>query len=47
MTAEMRPEDLGMHELGESDEPTSAMAERHRRQLDVHCYRMLGRSKDA
>jgi hypothetical protein len=41
MTAEPQPEELGMHELDEVDEPISAMAERHRRELYVHFYRML------
>ena len=37
-----------MNDLGEVDEPAfSGMAERHRRELHVHCYRMLGSFEDA
>ncbi len=48
MSADMRLEEPGLSGLGGSgleglDEPAfSGLAERHRRELHVHCYRMLG-----
>src|SRR4051812_14682214 len=41
-------EELGVRGLGEvQEEAFSGLAQRHRRELHVHCYRMLGSFEDA
>jgi DNA-directed RNA polymerase specialized sigma24 family protein len=48
VSADRRLEELGVSGLGKLDEPAfSALAERHRRELHVHCSRMLGSFQDA
>ena len=48
MSVDTQLEELGVEGLDEVDEPAfSELVERHRRELHVHCYRMLASFEDA
>ncbi|MGW0915378.1 RNA polymerase subunit sigma-70 [Streptomyces sp. NPDC002784] len=48
MSTDTRLKELGVSELSAIDEPSfSELAQRHQRELHVHCYRMLGSFDDA